>query len=547
MSANGSSSSHYDAIVFGSGAGGLTCATTLAKYGLRTMLAEKNPWYGGYAHGFGKDGFYWDHGGHIFLAYRLGKQAREVFQRLGLDERVDMVPDQHDYRCIFPGESMELPAEMSAAADLMAQRFPSERAGIERVFMIMEQMIDEVDLLVPTFRVQAKPGQRKLLDPVLEQFQRPWVGDSMAPLARLTRFPGHTLLRYQNKTFNDLLDEHLEDPLLKAYFSMLCVGIAAAPAELSAVIAGVFFVHALRTMWMPRGGFGKLAEALATMFQELGGTIETNAEVTKVLVENGKACGIETADGRSFTADAVVSACDAKRLFLELLPADVVPAELRGRLPGMKTTPSFFQVQLGVDMDLEPYRDDIKRLNFIYPYPEIDRAMANFPNGNVEEAAYYLYVATLHQPEMAPPGQHSMKLECPTRLDSKGIDWERDKEAIADTFIRRTEAIIPDLAKHVVVKEIRTPLDLARDTGNSEGAFAGWAFIPELLTRGRPKQRTPVPGLYMAGHWTTPTAGVPWVMLSGYNTAGMVAADLGPRRRATAPASSERTPSTVGT
>ena len=119
-SSNGAPRRDYDAIVFGSGAGGLTCATTLAQHGLRTLLAEKNPWYGGYAHGFGKDGFYWDHGGHIFLAYRLGKQAREVFQRLGLDERVEMVADQHDYRCIFPDESMELPADMSAAADVMA-------------------------------------------------------------------------------------------------------------------------------------------------------------------------------------------------------------------------------------------------------------------------------------------------------------------------------------------------------------------------------------------------------------------------------------------
>lgn len=525
---------HYDAIVFGSGAGGLTCATSLAQQGVRTLLAEKNPWYGGYAHGFGKDGFYWDHGGHIFLAYRLGKQAREVFQRLRLDERVEMIPDQHDYRCVFPEESMELPADISAAADLMAQRFPKERDGIVRVFMTMERMIDEVDLLVPSFRVAAHPGERKWIDPVLEQFQRPRLGNLAAPFARGARMPGKVLLRYQNLTFKDLLDEHLEDPLLKAYFSMLCVGIATAPAELSAVIAGVFFVHSLRTMWMPRGGFGKLAETLAEFFEESGGTLETNAEVSRVVVEDGRAVGVETADGRLFTADAVVCACDAKRLFLEMLPPDVVPAELRDRLPGMKTTPAFFQVQLGVDMDLEPYRDRIKRLNFIYPYPDIDRAMANFPNGNVEEAAYYLYVATFHQPEMAPPGQHSMKLECPTRLDSKGIDWDRDKERIADVFVRRTEAIIPELSKHVVVREIRTPLDLQRDTGNSEGAFAGWAFTPELLTRARPKQRTFIPGLYMAGHWTTPTAGVPWVMLSGYNTAGMVVADLrqGKGRRA---------------
>ena len=192
----------------------------------------------------------------------------------------------------------------------------------------------------------------------------------------------------------------------------------------------------------------------------------------------------------------------------------------------MKTTPAFFQVQLGVDMDLEPYREQIKRLNFIYPYPEIDRAMANFPNGNVEEAAYYLYVATFHQPEMAPPGQHSLKLECPTRLDAKGIDWERDKD------VDRRHLHPPRRGDHPRPRQARRrpgdphaarPAARHRQLG---GAFAGWAFMPELLTRARPKQRTPVPGLYLAGHWTTPTAGVPWVMVSGYNTAGMVYADL---------------------
>ena len=441
--ANGSSANHYDAIVFGSGASGLTCATTLAKYGLRTMLAEKNPWYGGYAHGFGKDGFYWDHGGHIFLAYRLGKQAREVFYRLGLHERVEMVPDQHDYRCIFPGESMEVPAEMSAAADVMAERFPAEREGIAKVFMIMERMIDEVDLLVPSFRVQAKPGQRKLIDPVLEQFQRPWLGDLMAPVARATRFPGNTLLTYQNTTFNQLLDEHLNDPLLKAYFSMLCVGIAAAPAELSAVIAGVFFVHALRTMWMPKGGFGKLAEALG---DDVPGARRHDRDRRRGDSRRRRE------RPRARDRDRRRPALHRRRRRLGLRREAALPRHARRRTSsrptcaaacrGMKTTPAFFQVQLGVDMDLEPYREQIKRLNFIYPYPDIDRAMANFPNGNVEEAAYYLYVATFHQPEMAPPGQALPEARVPddgsTRRGSTGSATGRRSRTRSSAAPRRS-------------------------------------------------------------------------------------------------------------
>ena len=344
--------------------------------------------------------------------------------------------------------------------------------------------------------------------------------------------PGANLLKYQSRTLSDLLNEHLKSPRLKGYFSMLCAGIGAAPGRLSAVIAGIFFIHALRTMWMPRGGFGKLAEALAEMFQEQGGTLLTGCEAARILMNDGQR-----------QRDRVRRRPPLLRRHRRLgqrraphVPADARPAgtcrpTCAQQLPRTPLTPSIFQVHLGVDMDLEPYREQIKRLNFIYPYDDIDRAMGNFPSGNVEEAAFFLYVATFHQPEMAPPGKHSLKLEAYTTLNSTGIDWERDQQKIGDVFIRRAEQLIPHLGEHIVTRVHRTPLDLQRDTGNADGAFAGWSFAPEQLSRGRPFQRTPVPGLYLAGHWTTPSAGVPWVMLSGYNTASMVLGDRARGRR----------------
>ncbi|HEX2075308.1 MAG TPA: NAD(P)/FAD-dependent oxidoreductase [Geodermatophilus sp.] len=520
---------HYDAVVTGAGAGGLTAALTLAREGARTLLLEKNPYVGGYAHGDGERGFYWDHGGHILLAFRLGMPARQVFERLGIDQRIEMVPDLQTFQCVFPDGRTEIPADLTMAAEQLSKRYPAERHGITRLLLSMERMVAELDLVVPSFRIADVPGQRRPLDRVLEQFQRPWLGDAVAPLAGRLGLPGHTLLKYQNRTLQQMLDEHLRDPDLKAILSMLCVGIGTAPSELSAVIASVFLVHALRLMWMPKGGFGRLAEVLREMFVEAGGTVVTGAEVDRMLVAGGRVRGVRTVDGREFTADAVVCASDARRLYTEQLPAEVVPPKLRAAVQAFPTTPAFFQVQLGIDLNLDSarYGGDLKRLNFVYPHRDIDKAMANFSLGNVEEAAYYLYVATFHQPELAPPGMHSIKLECPTRLDSVGIDWDRDKDAIADSFIRRTEALIPGLRRHIVARRVHTPLDMLRRTRNDRGAFAGWAMVPQMLGRSRPQQRSPVPGLYLAGQWTTPNAGLPWVVLSGYNTAGLVLADAG--------------------
>ncbi|HUZ02037.1 MAG TPA: NAD(P)/FAD-dependent oxidoreductase [Thermomicrobiaceae bacterium] len=535
----------YDAVVIGSGAAGLTCATRLAQDGLRVLLAEKNDWVGGYSHGFSQDGFYWDHGGHIFLAYRLGAQAREVFQRLGLEQRLEMVPDQHDYRCVFPDEALAIPADISAAADTFAQRFPEERDAIARVLLIMESMIDEVDRFVPAFRVMRRPGERHLMDPIFEQLQRPTLSKVASRVIGGTRLPGANLVKYHDRTLKQLLDEHLKDPTLKGYFSMLSAGIGIGPGRLSAPLAGVFFIHALRTMWMPKGGFGKLGETLAEMFQEQGGTLATGAEVVRINTSDGRVSGVELADGRHVRAEFVVSAADARRTFLDMLDPSLVPASFRRALPTMDLTPTIFQVQLGVDMDLTPYRKNIQRLNFIYENTDIDKAISYFPSGDVEKATYFLYVATFHQPEMAPPGQHSIKLEAYTKLNVPGIDWDRDREKIADTFVRRAEKMIPGLSQHVVTRATRTPADLLRDTGNAEGAFAGWAFTPQFLTRGRPPQRTTIPGLYLAGHWTRPSAGVPWVMLSGYNTAGMVIADRTALRRRRAKRQNPAVPETV--
>jgi phytoene dehydrogenase-like protein len=343
-------------------------------------------------------------------------------------------------------------------------------------------------------------------------------------LPGLSNFPGGALLRYQTRTYAELLDDHLRDPRLKSYFAVLSAGIGTGPSQLSAVVAAIFFSRALDSMWFPKGGFGAIASGLVANAEKHGATIITDTAVQRIVVVRGRAAGVETQDGRQFSASTVVSAADARRTLLDWIEPRHVPRRWRRRLPEMALTPSVLQVELGLDVDISRHVSDLERLNLVYPDHDVDSAVSSLSRGDIEHSALMLFVPTTTEPSMAPPGCSTMKIEVLTDQVSGGIDWQRQRDHLADALIRRVEQFVPGLREHIVTRVVHTPADLEAATGSSAGAYAGWAYTPELLSD-RPPQRTWLKGLYLCGQWTKPAAGVPWVILSGYNTAAMVLAD----------------------
>ena len=127
-------------------------------------------------------------------------------------------------------------------------------------------------------------------------------------------------------------------------------------------------------------------------------------------------------------------------------------------------------------------------------------------------------VPTLADPSLAPAGVHLMTL---TTLVPYGAvkSWRAEKAARVDAMIAAASRRFPGLRESVRFAEGGTPRTMERYTRNSDGALYGWALAPEQIGPGRPSNETPLPGLWLAGHWAQPGGGVYGVVTSGVSAA----------------------------
>src|SRR5262249_23258217 len=127
-------------------------------------------------------------------------------------------------------------------------------------------------------------------------------------------------------------------------------------------------------------------------------------------------------------------------------------------------------------------------------------------------------VPTIADPSLAPAGVHLLVL---TALVPYGAwrAWRAEKKLYLERMLVAAETRFPGLRKNLRFAEGGTPRTLERYTRNSDGAIYGWALGPDQIGPGRPANATPLPGLYLAGHWAQPGGGVYGVVTSGVSAA----------------------------
>ena len=493
----------YDVIVIGAGIGGLTCASLLAKAGLCVLVVEQSSRPGGYVGSFIRKGFTFDCAAHFVTGCHENGTIGKLLRELGIEKEIEFIKVESPTRFIFPDFEFSFSLnDLDDGERIIKERFPQEAENLNRYKGILDKIGQDIIKLGSSLPVWKIP-----FFPML--------------------FP--SLVKYRNYTVKKLMDECFTDEKLKTILSISPVTVP--PSRASLFMAAVLKAESQEAkVYYPRGGMQSFADVLVKGLRKYRGELLLNTLVTKILIDRGRVQGVKLADGREIRASYVISNTSLKQTFYKLVGKEHLRRRFIRRIEKKELSLSCFMLYLGIDMDLKSLGLNF-RIN-VYPTYDSERQYALWKAGEMpEEFSFIMNISSLIDPITAPKGMHALTITTAAPYhycknwgtrDGGKIEYRRLKENIMERMIEKAEKIIPGLSSHIIYQEAATPITLERHTLNTQGAIYGLAATPKQIGPGRFKNKTPIKGLYLVGHYTYVAHGIGAVTHSGRAVTEMI-------------------------
>ncbi|MBV9709622.1 MAG: phytoene desaturase [Ktedonobacteraceae bacterium] len=483
-------------VVIGSGFGGLSAAIRLQSQGHNVTLLEKRDKPGGRAYVYEQDGFTFDGGPTIITAPWL---IHDLFTLCGKKtaDYVRLVPINPFYNIRFEDGSI---FHYSGDQDHILSE-------------IRKFNPDDVDGYLRFAQVAEKIYQKgfELIDQPFTRFS-----DMVKIVPDLIRLQSQ-------KSVAAFVNQYIKDERLRQVFSFHPLLIGGNPFQCTSIYALIHTLERKFGVWYAQGGTGALVRALAQLFQDIGGTLLLNNEVSTIEIDTqtGNATGVHVRNGTFFPADAVVSNADVAFTYLNMIPACFRRKNTDHRIKSMQYAMSLFVIYFGTD---RKYKDIAHHEILMGPRYRglLDDIFKR--KRLADDFSLYLHRPTATDSSLAPAGCDSWYVLSPVPHLGADTDWTTMAKPYRNKIMQYLEQrYLPDLSKHIVTEHSINPLHF-RATLNS---YLGSAFSVEpVLTQSawfRPhNQSEDIPNLYFTGAGTHPGAGLPGVISSGKIVADMI-------------------------
>jgi len=488
-------------IIIGAGIGGLSAAIRLQADGHKVTILEKEALVGGRAHRINQAGYKFDTGPTILMMTDVLYDTF-AYANKNLDDYIDLVQLEPNYKTWFPdGETIEVSSNLPRFAKELARIDPKAPEQFLRFFADVAKI----------YRL----ARGQFIDKNFDSLR-----DFIDVKAGWQLLRGRGLYKLYN-----FVSHYFTNWRLRQLFSFQSMYLGVTPYEAPAIYSVVSYMETGLGIWYPKGGMHALPKAFAKLCKELGVNIRLKAAVESIVIEGKRTTGVRLANGEYLSADIVVSNADLTYTYKNL-----VASEHRKRLPdkkidALKQASSALLFYWGVDHPLVGmlHHNVYFSEDFKHNLEEIFHAK-KLP----DDPAFYLYIPTKTDPQLAPAGKHVLYVLVPVPNLSAEVDWTAATKQIKARVLERIKTIMHvDVAPHIETEAVFTPEDFLTKFNLTDGSAFGLShfffqsgyFRPHNVSRD-------VGGLYFVGASTYPGSGIPMVTLSGKLVAERINQDV---------------------
>ena len=508
----------FDAIIIGSGIGGLAAGAALAHIGKRVLLLERHHRVGGLTQTFERNGFTFNTGLHYLGGFEQGGLNHRLFDRLS-GGRIEMAPISGAYdRLRFPQFSLALSPPAEELQQTLLAAFPHEANGLRTYFDALAKANEAMAVLLAT---HSAPGFLA------------------TPLGWLKR---DAIRTWVGRTTWDVVCECVQDPKLRAVLCAQWGDYGSRPLDSAFAMHAMVATHYLDGAWYPVGGPASFAREFGWTITQAGGEIRTGAEVQAILCDGQTVRGVQLAGGERIHARCVISDIGIHNT-LRLLPSDEVDYQWAADALALQPSPGYVGLYLGFEGNITAHGADTAN-QWIYDSWDIN-ALWTDPATQPRAPGLFVSFPSLRDPAHAPGPRLRHTAEVIALVDWSAFSrWDRsdDEAGMAPGNAARSESYVqfksmlhaqllaqfaehfPDLAPMIVTSECSTPISLATFTGAEHGAMYGLQTTPERFLGAALRPRTPIGGLFLAGQDAC-TPGITGAFFGGL----MAAANAEPR------------------